>query len=70
MAKQTKSIKTQSIASLDSYIKQVISGKKSFKNVFQSISKMILGDQKKIKKVIVNGRTTYNLISSEQKRSK
>ncbi len=70
MAKQTKSIKTQSIASLDSYIKQVISGKKSFENVFQSISKIILGDQKKIKKVIVNGRTTYNLISSEQKRSK
>jgi len=46
--------------SIDKHIKDVISGKRKFENVFQSISNMILGDNKKIHKVTVNGRTTYD----------
>ncbi|MEN8122632.1 MAG: serine protein kinase PrkA [Bacteroidota bacterium] len=60
MAKQTKSTKLLNSATLDNYIQEVISGKKRFENVFQSISRMILGNQKNINKIIVNGRTTYD----------
>jgi len=45
---------------LDNHLKQVITGKRHFENVFQSISSMILGDPKKIEKVTVNGRSTYD----------
>ena len=60
MANQLKNTKQQNITTLDNYVKQVISGKHCFENVFQSISRMILGDQDNIKKVIVNGRSTYD----------
>ncbi|OQY02954.1 MAG: serine protein kinase [Bacteroidetes bacterium 4572_117] len=60
MAKQTKNTKLTNSATLNSYIKQVISGERVFENVFQSISRMILGNQENIRKIIVNGRTTYD----------
>ncbi|MCG8568542.1 MAG: serine protein kinase PrkA [Spirochaetes bacterium] len=45
---------------LDYHIKQVAANKRRFENVFQSISRMILEDQKQIEKVKVNGKTTYD----------
>jgi len=45
---------------LDSYLKDIKDGKKRFENVFQSVSKMILGDKDMIEKVNVNGKTTYD----------
>ena len=53
MAKQTN-------YSIDKHVKEIISGKRKFENVFQSISNMILGNNKNIHKVTVNGRTTYD----------
>jgi len=46
--------------SLDYHIKQVIGGKLHFENVFQAITRMILGDKNNIEKVNVNGKTTYD----------
>ncbi|MBD3233551.1 MAG: serine protein kinase PrkA [candidate division Zixibacteria bacterium] len=46
--------------SLDTHIKSVISGKRRFENVFQSLTRMILGDPTKIEKVVVNGRSSYD----------
>jgi len=46
--------------SLDAHILQVLTGERKFENVFQSVSRMILGDKSKIEKVNVNGRSTYD----------
>jgi len=48
--------------SLDFHIQSVIKGERRFENVFQSISRMILGDPSKIAKVVVNGRPTYDFL--------
>ncbi|OFX79201.1 MAG: serine protein kinase [Bacteroidetes bacterium GWE2_29_8] len=45
---------------LDYHIKSVISGERRFENIFQSVTRMILGDPSKIEKVTVNGRNTYD----------
>ncbi len=47
---------------LNFHIKSVINGKRRFENVFQSVSRMILGDSNKIQKIIVNGRPTYDFL--------
>ena len=44
----------------DSHIKNVIKGNLRYENVFQSITRMILGDKSMIEKVNVNGKTTYD----------
>lgn len=49
-------------STLDFHIKSVIEGRRRFENVFQSLVRMILGDPKKIAKVIVNGRPTYDFL--------
>jgi len=46
--------------SLDFHIESVLSGKRRFENAFQSVSRLILEDHAKIRKVIVNGRSTYD----------
>jgi serine protein kinase len=46
--------------SLQQYVRLLNDGKLHFENVFQSVSRMILGDPEKIKKVVVNGRSTYD----------
>ncbi|HBF87205.1 MAG TPA: serine protein kinase [Bacteroidales bacterium] len=50
----------KSINTLEFHLKEVLSGNRRFENVFQSVSRMILGDPKKIEKVTVNGRMTYD----------
>ena len=42
------------------HLENVVNGKRSFENVFQTVSRMILGDPTKIEKVTVNGRNTYD----------
>ncbi|HEX04282.1 MAG TPA: serine protein kinase PrkA [Bacteroidetes bacterium] len=59
MAPQAKTLPSEE-NSLNSHIKNVIAGRRRFENVFQSVTRMILGDSEKIQKVTVNGRTTYD----------
>ncbi len=47
---------------LDYHVAQVAAGKRRFENVFQSVTRMILGDHEKIRKVTVNGRRTYDFL--------
>jgi len=60
MATQKKKIPEAPKNSLDFHVSQVINSKRKFENVFQSISRMILGDSKKINRTTVNGRSTYD----------
>ncbi|MCK5437090.1 MAG: serine protein kinase PrkA, partial [Desulfobulbaceae bacterium] len=52
--------KSSSKPTLDNHVKDVIKGARRFENIFQSITRMILGDPDKIEKIMVNGRNTYN----------
>jgi serine protein kinase len=45
---------------LDAHLAMVQSGKRKFENVFQSLSRMILGNPALIEKTTVNGRYTYD----------
>ncbi len=54
MAKQTN------IRNLDFHISEVIKNNRQFENVFQALTRLILGDKKKITKVNVNGKATYD----------
>lgn len=45
---------------LEYHVKKVIEKERRFENVFQSITRMVLGDTKKIQKVFVNGRNLYD----------
>ena len=45
---------------LDDHLTAVKDGKLVFENVFQSVSRMILTGKNMIKKVNLNGRTTYD----------
>jgi serine protein kinase len=47
---------------LSHHIQAVAKGEKRFENVFQSVSRMILGDNTKIKKISVNGMNTYDFL--------
>lgn len=46
--------------SLSDHVKAVKAGTRQFENVFQSLSRMILGGEEAIRKVSVNGRSTYD----------
>lgn len=48
------------VDTLHHHLNEYVSGKRKFENVFQSVSSMILDGKDKIKKVIVNGRNTYD----------
>ncbi len=45
---------------LDDHVYKVITGERKFENAFQAVSRMILEDPKKIDKINVNGRPTYD----------
>ena len=45
---------------LQQYLKDLRAGKHQFENVFQSVSRMIQEDHKKVEKVLVNGKTIYD----------
>ncbi|MBI9035834.1 MAG: hypothetical protein JEZ03_15335 [Bacteroidales bacterium] len=58
MAKSKKEIYTKE--DIRFHIGEVISGKRKFENVYQALSRMILGKSDHISKVMVNGRNTYD----------
>ena len=60
MATQKRNTLSAPVNSLDFHMSKVITGERKFENVFQSISRMILGDPKRIKRITVNGRSTYD----------
>lgn len=45
---------------LENHLKKVIQGELKFENVFQTVSRMVLGDNQKIQKATVNGLNTYD----------
>ena len=58
--KQETNNGNQNPSSLDYHIQQVINGNRRFENAFQAVSRMILESHEKIKKITVNGRSTYD----------
>lgn len=50
----------QSVATLDHHVSQVLEGKRTFENVYESVTRMILGGKGAFEKVNVNGKTTYD----------
>ncbi|MBN1971749.1 MAG: serine protein kinase PrkA [Candidatus Delongbacteria bacterium] len=42
------------------HVRLVLNKSRKFENVFQTVSRMILGDKEKVKKIVVNGKTTYD----------
>lgn len=60
MAKKSVNAPVPGDAGLIGHIRSVVAGERRFENVFQAVSRMILGDPSKIEKVTVNGRSTYD----------
>ncbi|HNT29295.1 MAG TPA: serine protein kinase PrkA, partial [bacterium] len=60
MAKKSVNAPVPGDAGLLGHVQAVIAGERRFENVFQAVSRMILGDPSKIEKVTVNGRSTYD----------
>ncbi len=60
MAKKNPSAPMNGDTGIIQHAKAVIAGERRFENVFQAVSRMILGDPSKIEKVTVNGRPTYD----------
>ena len=53
-------MKKKRSVSLDQHVKDVLKGKRLFENVYESVTRMILGQDNAFDKVKVNGRTTYD----------
>jgi len=58
--KKTAENQANPAKSLDYHVVQVIAGNRRFENVFQALTRMILGDPTQIRKVFVNGRNLYD----------
>ncbi len=48
--------------SLQSHIKDVVSGGKRFENIYQSLTRLILGSPDNLKKVNINGKSTFDFL--------
>jgi len=48
------------VKTIDFHVQNVINGERRFENIFQSLTRMILGDPTKIEKIFVNGRNMYD----------
>jgi len=59
-ASKTTIVPKDNTKSLDYHVKNVMLGNRRFENVYQSLTRMILGDRQKMEKVTVNGRYTYD----------
>ncbi len=51
---------TDAVTSLDFHLKKVVAGERRIENVFQALTRMILGNPEMMEKVTVNGRYTYD----------
>ena len=59
-ASKTTIVPKDNTKSLDYHVKNVMLGNRRFENVYQSLTRMILGDRQKMEKVTANGRYTYD----------
>lgn len=50
----------KAVVTLDHHIAQVLAGKRTYENVYESVTRMILGGDQAFDKVSVNGKTTYD----------
>ena len=50
----------QQVNQLENHVQEVINGNRRFENVYESLTRMILGNPKDIEKKFVNGRTLYD----------
>ncbi len=57
---KTTAVPKDNTKSLDYHVKNVLLGNRKFENIYQSLTRMILGDNQKMEKVTVNGRYTYD----------
>jgi serine protein kinase len=57
---KSKQTDTAYSSELDDHVYKVINGERRFENAFQAVSRMILEDPRKIDKINVNGRSTYD----------
>ena len=57
---KTTSAPKDNTKSLDYHLKNVLLGNRKFENIYQSLTRMILGDNQKMEKITVNGRYTYD----------
>ena len=48
--------------SLQKHIKDVVSGNKRFENIYQSLTRLILGSPDNLKKVNINGKSTFDFV--------
>lgn len=53
-------MKLQTAGTLDQHITAVLEGRRAFENVYESVTRMILGGENAFEKVNVNGKTTYD----------
>ena len=45
---------------LDHHMQQLLAGERRFENVFQAVTRMLIGDGSGIEKINVNGKSTYD----------
>ena len=45
---------------LNTHLSKVISGNRRFENIYQSLTRLILGSKENLKKVNINGRSTFD----------
>lgn len=48
------------VSHLCNHIKEVISGSRHFENIYQSLTRLILGSKENLRKVNINGKSTYD----------
>ena len=53
-ASKTTIVPKDNTKSLDYHVKNVMLGNRRFENVYQSLTRMVLGDRQKMEKVTVN----------------
>ncbi|MBI34895.1 MAG: serine protein kinase [Flavobacteriales bacterium] len=55
-------VNNQSNNSLQGHVQDVISGKRRFENIYQSLTRLILGSPDNLKKVNINGKSTFDFL--------
>jgi serine protein kinase len=51
---------THPVMHLNNHIKEVITGVRKFENIYQSLTRLILGSKDDLKKVTINGKSTFD----------
>ena len=48
--------------SLQKHVSDVVSGNKRFENIYQSLTRLILGSPDNLKKININGKSTFDFL--------